>query len=545
MNFHHTLPLLVAVFLTTTLSAENRRHHGEDLTVAVFSLNDFHGGFVRDDNKHVPGAAAVCQTLDSLKEVYPHHLTVSAGDIFGGSYFYAATEGALLPTFFNDLGIRISALGNHEFDNGQEALARKWHEVRQRPADWDIDYVCANVRKVSGGQPEFVRPYATAEVVIDKKRTVRLGLVGLIASSTPQQASASKLVGLSFDGRYEDVLDSVRRLPGYADAVGNAHIRLLLTHIGTVQRNGTPAWDDLDVPHLEAIQSPEWDAIISSHSHQKLEGRINTAQYPVVQGRWHGEYISALFFHLDPKTLRVRSVTTEICPVRTDLPLGPRAQRLQQQVDSLLTHTTTHGGTPIGEILTEATDDLGHVRENKYRQSPVGSLVCRAYAEAYRHGRALSDSIVIVGASHIGTIRSGFIKGPVSVLDVGEVLPFANRLRAFRMTGEQLQRLVDFGRHNRRFGWLQTGWLHIDGGADGSVDALAYCGPDGSTRPIAADTPCLVVVDEFIVTGGDGYDPALFPLENEVSTDGLPTTTDAFINYLRTFPVLPKEEALR
>ena len=69
----------------------------EDVTVAVFSVNDFHGAFVADGRKGIPGAPALWQTLDSLRRVYPNHITVSAGDNFGGSYFYQSTHGVLLP----------------------------------------------------------------------------------------------------------------------------------------------------------------------------------------------------------------------------------------------------------------------------------------------------------------------------------------------------------------------------------------------------------------------------------------------------------------
>ena len=95
--------------------------------VAIFSINDFHGGFVRNDAKNIPELPAIWQTIDSLKHCYPNHVTVAAGDNFGGSYFYSATRGALLPVFFDALGIRISALGNHEFDDGQRQLAAKWN----------------------------------------------------------------------------------------------------------------------------------------------------------------------------------------------------------------------------------------------------------------------------------------------------------------------------------------------------------------------------------------------------------------------------------
>ncbi|MBQ5880737.1 MAG: hypothetical protein IIW61_03900 [Bacteroidaceae bacterium] len=127
--------ILLCMLLAGCRSAQSGNEAAREgvVTVAVFSINDFHASFVPDARKGIPGAAAVWQTLDSLKAVYPYHLTLSAGDNFGGSYFYKATKGCVMPVFFNGLGIRISALGNHEFDDGQAALADKWQSTGMRP----------------------------------------------------------------------------------------------------------------------------------------------------------------------------------------------------------------------------------------------------------------------------------------------------------------------------------------------------------------------------------------------------------------------------
>ena len=69
----------------------------QEVQVAIISINDFHASFARDDAQGKPGAAALLHTVDSLKRLYPNHLVVSAGDNFGGSFFYKATRGALLP----------------------------------------------------------------------------------------------------------------------------------------------------------------------------------------------------------------------------------------------------------------------------------------------------------------------------------------------------------------------------------------------------------------------------------------------------------------
>lgn len=501
--------------------------------VAVFSLNDFHGAFVRNDHKGVVGAPSILQTLDSLKRVYPCHITVSAGDNFGGSYFYNATHGGLLPVFFHDLGITLSAVGNHEFDDGQRSLADKWQGNPLRPAGWDITYVCANVRRSSDGRvPDFAQPVASVPLTLPGGKTLRVAFVGLITSSTPQQASARKLAGLSFDGNYPAALDSVLRLPE-GNLVRDAGLRLLLTHIGTsTTEAGQPVWDDKDSAALARIDSPLWHGILSSHSHKRVCGRINRAQYPVVQGRWHGDYISMLLCTVDTARMAVTDVTPYTVPVTAKSHLEAGPARLQAQIDSLLTHTKTAGGTPIGTVLTTARRTLVHDRDDKYRQSEVGTLVCRAYAEAYRRAAHLDDRAVVIGCSHFGSIRASLSQGPVSVLDVGEALPFANALKVYRLKGSELKALAEFGLHNQRYGWLQTGNLDITRDTAGHVTALTYVSPGGHREPLRDKGQYLLVADEFITTGGDGYSPSFFPADREIKASGLPLTTDAFIHYL-------------
>ena len=505
--------------------------------VAVFSVNDFHGAFVANKDKGIVGAPAVWQTLDSLKRVYPVNVTVSAGDNFGGSYFYNATHGVLMPVFFNDLGIRLSALGNHEFDDGQRSLAEKWGHSPLRPADWDITYVCANVRQTAtGAVPSFAQPVASVPLTLPDGRTFRVAFVGLIASSTPQQASVCRLGGLSFDGRYPAVIDSVMQLPE-ASLVKDANLRLLLTHNGTVMdSDNQPQWDDKDASQLQQISVPWLHGILSSHSHKPVCGYINQAHYPIVQGRWHGDYISMLLCTIDNRTLEVTKVEPHLVRVtpKTQLEAGPA--RLQAQIDSLLQHTTTPGGTPIGTPLTTAAKDMPHDRDNKYRQSDVGTLVCKAYAEAFRHAAGKSDKTPIIGCSHFGSIRAGFGKGKVTVLDVGEALPFSNALKVYELTGKQLMALVQFGLHNQRYGWLQTGNLLITQDANTNVTALSYVSAQGKRTPIKPQSKCYLVADEFITNGGDGYSTDFFPVKQEVKVAHLPATTDAFINYLRQQP---------
>lgn len=502
--------------------------------VAVFSLNDFHGAFVRDDAKDIPGAPAIYETLDSLKQLYPCHVTVSAGDNFGGSYFYNATKGILLPVFFNDLGIQVSAVGNHEFDDGQRELAEKWEKSPLRPRDWDITYVCSNVRRTdTGAIPDYAQPVVSVPVQLPGGKMFRVAFAGLISSSTPRQVSVRRIAGLSFDGRYEAVLDSVMKLPE-ATLVRDANLRLLLVHNGTfMDRQGRPCWDDPDSIHLANIGGGLWHGILSAHTHKPVCGLINSSELPVVQGRWHGNYISMLLCTVDTTTLQVTAVEPHIVPVTPKEHLSAGPERLRLQIDSLLQHTVTKGGTPIGTVLCRMDKALPHSREDKYRQTEMGTLVCQAYAETFRRHAGLDDRSVVIGCSHAGSIRAGFAKGSVSVMDVGEALPFSNSLKVYQLTGKQLMELVRFGLRNQRYGYLQLGNLEPEKGADGKVESLVYISPEGFRKVLSPKGKYYLVADEFITQGGDGYSPDFFPKKQEVKVEGMPQTTDAFIQYLR------------
>jgi len=51
--------------------------------------------------------------------------------------------------------------------------------------------------------------------------------------------------------------------------------------------------------------------------------------------------------------------------------------------------------------------------------------------------------------------------------------------------------------------------------------------------PIRPNTKLVLVADDYMTTGGDGYPVKLFPKADELPHH-MPTSTDSFIAYLRT-----------
>lgn len=499
--------------------------------VAVLSLNDFHGAFVQNPDQDIPGAPSVLQTIDSLKAAYPYHLIVSAGDNFGGSYFYTATKGQLLPVFFNEAGIRVSAVGNHEFDDGQEKLAKKWIDAPLRPKGWDLKYVCSNVYGPDGKIPSYMQPFTIEEIQLSPTKNLKVALVGMLASSAKTQISASRIKGMTFRGDYTKVLDSLKALPEYK-SVDESDLRFFFFHIGAQQKNGKPIWYDKNEDELYKLNNPEFHGFLAGHSHDPVCGQINDAHKPVVQGWWHGMYICMMKCRIDTTNMSVVSVEPEIVrvPLRKRSELTPHALRLQEQIDSLLTCTKTKGGVSIGTQVAYCKQTIPHDRTEKWRISEVGTIVCEAYANAYR--RLKGNSLPVIGVSHFGSARSGFAKGNVSVLDIGEVLPFQNDMQAFKIDGKLLRELVEFGYHNERFGWMQSSGLYTVRDAAGHVKKLYYVSPEGKKARVKDKKQYIIVCDSFMSGGGDDYDVRFFPQDKRVDVV-LPAATDCLIQSLQ------------
>jgi 5'-nucleotidase len=123
------LPLVLAPLLLTGCASVTP---SPPVTVGIIAINDFHGA-LEPPRQAVPapdgkggvvvvpsgGAAWLASAIDSIRAKYPHHLTVSAGDMIGGTPITSAIfldEPAI--GAMNMIGLDFNAAGNHEFDSG-------------------------------------------------------------------------------------------------------------------------------------------------------------------------------------------------------------------------------------------------------------------------------------------------------------------------------------------------------------------------------------------------------------------------------------------
>lgn len=498
---------LVLVGVQQLLSAPDRTQAD---TITLLSFNDFHGAFAQD--KNMPGAAVFVEALLKAERRNPHAVLLSGGDNFSGSYFARLTRGYPVDELFRVADVKVSAVGNHEFDWGQEFLVDTAAQY--------IRYLAANIQ-VDKTKQSLFPPFKLLQVPVLEGDTFTIGVVGLTTTETGRKTKPEYVKGLTF-------ISPNSSMKTYCQQVkkAGADMVVALMHVGTEMKNGTPVIKEHDadsIPYIEGV-----DAVVSAHSHNVVLGTINGK--PVVQAGTNGTHIGRLQFLVeknDRGEWSTRFLQGDTLRVAPD---GKANAEMAKAVDA---YEQQYG---LDEEYAHATKDLVHDRTvNLKEYTEVGALVTAAYAHKYDSW--FDQPRPVIGVNHFNGIRSGLSEGTVTKLRAGNVLPFGGNLRAYDFSGKTLKVLLNEGRCNPN-GFLQTSNLKLYLDSQGKIVRVFTL----KGEEIKDEDLCVVVCDEFIAKGGDGYDAKLFV--NPRAHFAYETTT-VFLDYLKTLGTIPNGQTQR
>lgn len=203
-------------------------------------------------------------------------LILDAGDYNQGTPYFTIFKGDLEVQVMNELGYEVVTLGNHEFDNGLDELARRLSNAKYTT-------VCANYDFTDTPLKDIIKPY-----VVIERGGLKIGIFG-ITTDLKTLVAKQNIKGMVYEDAYEvtDAMALKLKKELGCDLV------IALTHIGY---SGYP--NQLSDINL-AQKTENVDIIIGGHSHtflksEKIYKNRAGKDVVIVQAGAQGEYVGCL-----------------------------------------------------------------------------------------------------------------------------------------------------------------------------------------------------------------------------------------------------------
>lgn len=467
-------------------------------SVRILAMNDMHGAFrPRPDGAWGNrGGFAEIATLvnEARQECQPMCATtllLSGGDLFTGTPASDLTTGASVVPVLNAMDFAAHALGNHEFDYGQDTL-------RARMRQLTAPVLGANVTYADGRDVEWI-----PDDTLLNTAAGRIGIIGIADPATPRTTMPRHVADL----RFVDPVPVIRTRAAALRARGAGTV-IVVAHLGGFCSIGDP--DDCRGEIFEvarALGPGVIDAIVSGHTHSAVGSFV--AGIPIVQARSSTRALGIIDIDLNA---RAQTRRPEVRPVVSDS--TPR----DSVVERLVAAAVAAVAARVGEVITTSESLFSRQGE----QHPLGNLIADAQRAAGKGDVAVMNN---------GGIRAELRAGPVTYGDLHEIAPFANRLVAVRLRGRELrryfERLVGGNRVNVHLSGVT---LEFDPQASSGARLRRITMSDG--RPLVDRRLYTVIMSDFIASGGDGVglDGGAAPEELGV------IDLDALIAHLRALP---------
>lgn len=494
-----------------------------DYTLNILHINDWHSR-IEANNKYestcseeetakgecIGGAARlVTAVADARKALEGQNvLLLNGGDNFQGSLFYTTYKGAVEAEFLNQMKFDAMTVGNHEFDDGEEALVPFLEKVQ-------FPVLSANVHPNAQSKVgDRIKPSIVLEVGGEK-----IGIIGAVTTDTPEIASPGP--NITIDDDIRTITAEVEKLK--AEGVNKI---IALTHVGYPR----------DKELIAKI--PGVDVVVGGHSHsllsntdEKAEGPYPTMidnpdgyKVPVTQAASYSKYLGDFKVVFDDNGVVKEASGDPIFldnSVKEDEAVLARIKELGAPIEELKNKQVSEAATPIDGS-----------RDNcRTRECEMGNLVADAVLD-----RVKGQGVEIV-IQNGGGLRASIDQGPVTMGEVLTVLPFQNTLATFQISGKDLVASLEGGVSEieevkgkfPQVAGLKYGFdksVAPNAGRIKSVEVME----NGAWVPIDPAKDYLVATNNYVRQGGDGY--KLFATNATNAYDYGPSLEQVVADYL-------------
>ncbi|MEU8397828.1 bifunctional metallophosphatase/5'-nucleotidase [Nonomuraea sp. NPDC048892] len=565
--------------LFTTLPADAGKAP-KTVPVRLLALNDFHGnlepptgssGRMVDENGNTVDAGGAAYVATHMKGLTDRNtIAVAQGDLIGATPLVsAAYHDEPSVEFMDKLGLKVAAVGNHEFDEGYAELRRimnggchpvdgcspagKWKGAK-------FDYVGANVLfknprertdalAALGGSNSAEVKQALADwgvpalppVSIKWMNGVPIGFIGLVTQTTPSIVTSEGIKDLKFvdEVKAANVASKLLRLVG-------VKAQVVLVHEGDQVTAGQSPDACSAVPgagnRIATQVDAEIDLILSGHSHQAYLCKVKDPAGKdrlYSQGGSFGRVITQVDLKVNTKTRDVEraSVVADNHVVTRTVTADPEISAFVQTWKDRVAPVANRAVGTISADITNTAAPSG--------ESPLGNLIADGQLAATRTGGNAQIALMNPGGVRASLAFAGSPAnegdGVVTYGEAFTVQPFNNLMQVVTLTGAQLKTLLEQqftgGPNNQAFTKIlqpsaNFTYTYSRGAAWGSK--VSDMKIDGV--PVTDTQTIRVAANNFLVGGGDAF---LAFTEGTELWSG-PLDIDAFVEQLgRDNPIAP------
>jgi len=351
---------VAALAAPLTVLAASPAHADDPITVRLIDINDFHGRIDGDTAGSIPlrlAQGVQAAKAEAASEGYASTLFLSVGDNIGASLFDSAfSKDAPTIAMLNALGVSVSAVGNHEFDQGLADLNGRVAGLA------DFPYLGANVY-VKGTKSPVLPEFATTDV-----DGITFGFIGAVTKETASLVSPGGIKGLTFG----DPVAAVNRVAGeLTDGDpdnGEADVLIALYHEGASDgtKEGATLDQELAVPgafkDIVEKTSSKVSVIFTGHTHKEYVWDApmpgGTGTRPVIQTGSYGDNLGQVDLTVTPGAdgVAVSYEGAKLVPTAGLVPdtSDPVIATVQDIVTGAVDEANAFGSTKAGTI----TDDI-------------------------------------------------------------------------------------------------------------------------------------------------------------------------------------------
>jgi 5'-nucleotidase / UDP-sugar diphosphatase len=462
----------------------------EPLSIEIIHTNDHHSHLDSDTydlvldgtvtRLQMGGFARLITLIDEERD--SNSILLNSGELNGTLYF-SLFKGEPDFRIFNEIKLDAYALGNHEFDEGDERLA-ELIEMANFPI------VSSNVYPEKESPlyrvKDQIKPYIIKEIegqkvgiigILKVEKTKNSSLVSDDVTFTPEIETAkkyvkelealgiNKIILLSHVGYYNDIVFA-RNVPGLDVIVGGDTHSLLGDPAELATAGLAPIYLGQTGPFAGYPQTDMENEDLGSYPTTVIGPTGDPVH--IVQAWSYAHGIGVLNVDFDAYGIAIRAKGRITIPVA-----GPFLQRdasgsrvevseevkadllkaidaapnlvfapVSEKIDAMLTPYREEIAAAMVSVIGTVSQTMGVTRlpaPFKAGQAPTGSYAAFVVSEAFRQTNPKIDFAI----QNAGGVRTQFLQGPMTIGDAVKALPFSNTVVMLEMTGKEIKKVLN------------------------------------------------------------------------------------------------------